>query len=72
MGLMKLIARTVESAFTISGKEPPFSSRSLKFFTDSAAFDISKAREVIKFEPAVGLDEGLRVTNEWFTQKGLL
>ncbi|MEJ2033691.1 MAG: NAD-dependent epimerase/dehydratase family protein, partial [Deltaproteobacteria bacterium] len=72
LGLMKLIARTVESAFTISGKEPPFSSRSLKFFTDSAAFDISKARGILKFEPTVCLDEGLRFTNEWFTQNGLL
>lgn len=54
------------------GKEPPFSRRSLKFFTESSAFDISKAREILKFSPRVGLAEGLAATADEFTGQGLL
>jgi dihydroflavonol-4-reductase len=72
LGLTKLLANVVESAFTASGKEPPFSSRSLKFFTDNAAFDISKAQKILNFNPSVGLDEGLQAANDWYLTKGLL
>lgn len=65
LGLMRILARVVEATFAVSGKEPPFSRRSLKFFTDSSAFDISKAREILKFEPTVGLEEGLQRMGEW-------
>jgi len=33
--------------------------------------DISKARRLLGWEPRVGLDEGLKLTVEWFRQKGL-
>jgi nucleoside-diphosphate-sugar epimerase len=72
LGLTRFLASVVESAFTASGKEPPFSSRSLKFFTDNAAFDISKAQKILNFSPSVELDDGLRAASEWYVNKGLL
>ena len=54
------------------GKEPPFSRRSLKFFTESSAFDISKAREILKFSPKIGLAEGLAETAREFSREGVL
>jgi len=62
----------IEKIFGIIGKEPPFSRRSLKFFTESSAFDISKARRVLGYEPQVSLADGLKRTNEHFVSDGLL
>jgi nucleoside-diphosphate-sugar epimerase len=61
-----------EVAWGLLGKEPPFSRRSLKFFTESSAFDISRAREVLQFDPKVGLAEGLAETARQFSDAGLL
>lgn len=62
----------VERVWGLMGKEPPFSTRSLKFFTESSAFDISKARKVLAFQPQVGIREGMKLTAEQFTDEGLL
>ena len=62
----------VEKTWGARGKEPPFSRRSLKFFTESSAFDISKARDLLHFEPKVGLAEGLAETARQFSDEGLL
>jgi dihydroflavonol-4-reductase len=61
-----------EVAWGILGKEPPFSRRSLKFFTESSAFDISRARKVLRFHPKVELAEGLAETARQFLDEGLL
>lgn len=61
-----------EKAFGIIGKEPPFSRRSLKFFTESSAFDISRARRVLGYDPQVSIADGLRLTREYYSSEGLL
>ncbi len=53
-------------------KEPPFSTRSLKFFTESSSFDISKVKTDLNFQPAVALADGLRETHNSFVDAGLL
>ena len=58
--------------YGVMGKEPPFSTRSLKFFTESSAFDISKARDILGFQPRVGTREGMQLTAKQFTDEGLL
>ena len=62
----------VEKLFALVGKEPPFSRRSLKFFTESSAFDISKARTVLGYAPSVDLATGLMLTNKYFEDQNLL
>jgi len=62
----------VEKLWGAMGKEPPFSTRSLKFFTESSAFDISKARDILAFQPEVYIAEGLALTTKYFVNKGLL
>jgi nucleoside-diphosphate-sugar epimerase len=54
------------------GREPPFSTRSLKFFTESSAFRIDKARRQLGFEPRVELRTGLAACLEHFRRQGLL
>jgi len=48
--------------FSLLGKEPPVSHRSLKFFTNNTSFDISKARQELGFEPKLSLKQGLQET----------
>lgn len=51
------------------GLEPPLYRRRVDFFTKSRAFDISRARAELGFNPAVGLREGIRRTVEWYREQ---
>lgn len=62
----------VEQIWGVMGKEPPFSTRSLKFFTESSAFDISKAKKILDFSPSVGIRQGMELTAKQFVDEGLL
>lgn len=51
---------------------PPLYPRRLQFFREERAFRIDKARKLLRFEPEIGLDEGLRRTAAWYRKEGLL
>jgi nucleoside-diphosphate-sugar epimerase len=52
------------------GIEPPLYRRRLDFFTKDRAFDISKAKKELGYEPQVPLREGLARTAEWYKKQG--
>jgi dihydroflavonol-4-reductase len=52
------------------GVEPPLYRRRVDFFTKSRAFDISKARTELGFEPSVALREGIGRTLRWYRSQG--
>jgi dihydroflavonol-4-reductase len=52
--------------------EPPLYRRRVDFFTKSRAFDISRARAELGFNPVVGLREGIRRTLAWYGKAGWL
>ena len=52
--------------------EPPIYRRRLDFFTKDRAFDISKARRELGYEPKVSLKTGLKITGDWYKQMGWL
>jgi len=52
--------------------EPPIYRRRLDFFTKDRAFDISKARRELGYEPKVDLKTGLKITGDWYKQMGWL
>jgi len=54
------------------GIEPPIYRRRVDFFTKSRAFDISRARREIGYEPRVGLREGIARTLDWYRVQGWL
>jgi dihydroflavonol-4-reductase len=54
------------------GLEPPLYRRRVDFFTKSRAFDISRARRELGFDPQVGLREGIRRTLAWYRAAGWL
>jgi nucleoside-diphosphate-sugar epimerase len=54
------------------GIEPPLYRRRLDFFTKDRAFDISKAKTQLGYQPKVPLKEGLARTAKWYKEKGML
>ena len=54
------------------GVEPPLYRRRVDFFTKSRAFDISRARAELGYNPQVDLREGIRRTLEWYRMNGWL
>jgi nucleoside-diphosphate-sugar epimerase len=61
-----------EAACAPVGLEPPIYRRRVDFFTKSRAFDISRARTELGYQPKVGLREGVRRTLAWYRQAGWL
>ncbi|MCI5221771.1 MAG: NAD(P)-dependent oxidoreductase [Candidatus Electrothrix sp. AR4] len=54
------IAAVAEALFSIIGKEPPVSRRTLEFFNTDNGFDISKSKKILNFIPKYTLEQGLR------------
>jgi nucleoside-diphosphate-sugar epimerase len=54
------------------GLEPPLYRRRVEFFIKDRAFDISKAKRLLGYQPQVDLDAGLRSTAEWYRTQNLL
>lgn len=54
------------------GIEPPLYRRRVEFFEKSRAFDISKAKEQLGYEPKTDLLTGIRQTAMWYREQGFL
>jgi 2-alkyl-3-oxoalkanoate reductase len=54
------------------GITPPIFPRRVDWYRQNRAFDISRARRELGYEPQVELDEGLRRTGTWYREMGYL
>lgn len=54
------------------GINPPIFRRRVDWFRKNRSFDISKAKKELRYEPKMGLEEGLRVTAEWYKENGYI
>ena len=54
------------------GITPPIYPRRVEFFVLDRAFSIEKAKNLLGYQPQVGLEEGLRRTAAWYQSSGLL
>jgi nucleoside-diphosphate-sugar epimerase len=54
------------------GISPPIYRRRVDFFLKDRAFDISKAKRLLGYQPRISLDEGLKRTADWYQEQGLL
>jgi nucleoside-diphosphate-sugar epimerase len=63
------IVETICKPFKIA---PPIFPRRVDWFRQNRAFDIRKAKRDLGYSPRVPLDEGLRLTYEWYRDEGLL
>lgn len=52
--------------------EPPIYRRRVDFYTKSRAFDISRARRELGYDPKVDIREGVRRTIAWYREQGWL
>ncbi len=55
----------LELAFRPLKAPPPFSRRSVEFFTQNNSYDITKARQRLGFHPQVALESGLDLAIKW-------
>jgi nucleoside-diphosphate-sugar epimerase len=51
---------------------PPIFPRRVDWYRQNRAFDISKAKQQLGYDPKVGLDEGLKKTADWYKDNGYL
>lgn len=61
-----------EKACKPLGIAPPIFPRRVDWFRQNRAFNIAKARKDLGYNPAVGLDKGLKLTAEWYIAEGYL
>jgi nucleoside-diphosphate-sugar epimerase len=54
------------------GINPPLYRRRVDFFRKNRAFNISKAKSELSFEPKINLKTGISLTAEWYRTQGLL
>ena len=70
--LMETACLAMEKGFGLAGREPPFSRRSLKFFSETSAYDTTKAERLLGFLAQVDTREGLRRTLHHYRDQGIL
>jgi nucleoside-diphosphate-sugar epimerase len=61
-----------EQAYKPFGKEPPIFPRRVNWFIKNRAFDISKAKRELGYNPKFDLKTGITKTAEWYINEGLL
>lgn len=61
-----------EAACKPLGVEPPLFRRRVDFFRKNRAFDISKARKELGFDPKIDLETGIKITADWYKKEGWL
>lgn len=66
------VGHVVEKACKPFRITPPIFPRRVDWYRQNRAFDISRAERELGYRPAVGLDEGLRRTAEWYRAEGYL
>jgi nucleoside-diphosphate-sugar epimerase len=54
------------------GVKPPIFRRRVGFFTHNRAFDLSKAADLLDYHSQMDAEEGVKITLDWYKEKGLL
>lgn len=63
---LRTIAWFLEGVFKAAGREAPLTRAKVDFFLKHRAYDTTKAKRLLGFEPRVPLDEGLPGTVAWY------
>jgi nucleoside-diphosphate-sugar epimerase len=72
VGPLMLAAKLCETICKPLGIDPPLHRRRVEFFVKSRAFDNTKARKMIGYEPKVSTQEGVTRTIKWYQENDLL
>jgi dihydroflavonol-4-reductase len=66
------LCTATEFACNLAHVKPILFRRSMDFFTRSVQFDVSKAREILRFEDRIGVPDGVAATTRWYKQMDLV
>lgn len=66
------LSKICERVCKVLDIDPPLYERRIHFFTNSRAFDISKANNLLNFQPRINLLSGITETLNWYVNEGLL
>jgi len=72
IGPLMLAAKVCEMLCKPLGIDPPLHTRRVEFFVKSRAFDNSKARELIGYDPKISTAEGVHKTIVWYKANDFL
>jgi nucleoside-diphosphate-sugar epimerase len=61
-----------ERVARVAGRPPTVTAEALRYVNRRHAYAVSRARDLLGWEPQVDLDEGMRRTEAWFREQGLL
>jgi nucleoside-diphosphate-sugar epimerase len=61
-----------EHVARLARRPPSVTAEAVRYLNREHAYTVSRAREVLGWEPKVDLDEGMRRTEAWFREEGLL
>ncbi len=67
---VQLIGSLVELICAPFGIEPPIHRRRADFFIKQRAFDISKAKRLLGYQPAQSFEAEVKTIGDWYVQKG--
>jgi dihydroflavonol-4-reductase len=67
-----VVGALCEAACVPFGIEPPIFRRRVDFYRKSRAFDTTRARQELGYNPSVDLRTGIHRTAEWYRSRGLL
>lgn len=70
--LAHLAADTFRLIPGLRGERAPLTRSRIAFLTHSRVYNISRARAELNFQPAIALDEGLRLTVAWYRKQNYL
>lgn len=66
------LASAADRAERLRGRRTEVNAVSMKYLARRGTYSIAKARRVLGYDPAVSLDEGMRRTERWLREQGLL
>jgi nucleoside-diphosphate-sugar epimerase len=68
----RAVARAIDAAARVRGARNEVTPAAIDYFMRRGTYSIARAREVLGYEPAVDLEEGMRRTEAWLRSDGLL
>ena len=70
--VLSALARTMEAIAALRGRPPEFSARAVTFIDRRGTVSNRRAREELGWEPAVRFEDGMKRTEAWLGEQGLL
>ena len=70
--LVRLVAAGSEVIARVTGRPPTVSREAIRYISRRATYPNQRARELLGWEPKVGIDEGMMLSEQWLAAEGLL